>query len=122
MPKRALNALLPATLLLAACNPFGPNIKEQIIGRWESETWTRNDRPVFVQFAPTGTLSFMDSMATSLNAEWTIGDGGDLIVTYPAAVTRRCGVTVKGSVLTLAPPTCLLGWDEFGPSVELVKK
>ena len=122
MPRYALSALLPATLLLAACNPFGGNIKEDIIGRWESETWTRRDRPVFVQFAPNGSLSFMDSFATSSSAEWMIAESGDLVVSYSAAVTRRCAVTVKGDTLTLVPPSCLMGWDELGESIDLVRK
>ncbi|BCH05695.1 hypothetical protein MesoLj131b_76940 (plasmid) [Mesorhizobium sp. 131-2-5] len=114
--------MLLAAGLLSACNPFAADPKVAILGRWESPTWTRSQRPLFAQFKPDGKIEFMDAMASTMYAEWLFLQSGELQITYPAGFSRRCKATIAGSSLTIEPPKCLYGWDDVGPSIALVKQ
>ncbi|MER8606600.1 hypothetical protein NKI54_15735 [Mesorhizobium sp. M0663] len=122
--KRNVAFSMLAAGLLSACNPLAAQQpKDQIVGRWESPTWTRNEVPLFAQFSADGRVQYMDSMGTTGRAEWMFLESGDLQLTYPAGLSRRCTVGFDQSKnMKLTPPTCLYGWDDMGESVVLAKQ
>lgn len=112
--------LLFAAAALSSCNPFKTDLKEALVGRWESAMWSKHDKPLFAEFAADGSIRSTGNYNTD-EGKWLLLDSGELEI-RSSAEERRCKPTLEGKKLTLTPPTCMLGWDKVGPSIDLMKQ
>lgn len=94
---------------------------DTLVGRWENPDWNIKGKPLFVQFKPDGTLSFLGTDKWVNTGEWLILESGELQV-VTASETRRCSVTLDASAMTLAPASCFYGWEDAGESITLRKQ
>lgn len=114
---------LVAGLLLGSCSSSSAAelSNDTLIGRWENQDWNIEGKPLFVQFKPDGTLSFLGTDKWVNSGEWLILESGELQV-ITGSKTRRCGVIFDDSAMILTQGGCFRGWEDAGDSIVLNKQ
>ena len=116
---RVLN-IICVCLLLTGCNLLKGKPEEEIIGRWENDSWSYKREHIYAEFTQDRKVKYLTRFGP-LSATWMFLESGELQVSPEVGSSKRCNIEIKDKNLIVKTPACFQ-WEELGAGVWLSKQ